>query len=388
MKIDIKDLLAPALLMLISACSQPRQPPGTANYSTFSEYQAAARRYINEHRQFQSADRARETDNNAPREWRPAGRPKGGILLVHGLGDSPWSFTDIGPMLAAQGYVVRTLLLPGHGTRPEDLMAVDLQDWQRLVQNQATIMRDEFSTVFLGGFSTGANLVTDYALQHGDIAGLLLFSPAFQANNSLVWLTPIIRPFRPWLRLPDTARPQQTTVRYLNIPTNGFTLFYHSSRNVLTHLTAAYDKPVFVVTIEHDSVLDTAKTLALFNRYLTHPASRLIWYGALPAGTVAGPRVMVKTDWLPQQRISQFSHMGILFSPDNPFYGAQAKEKMCWNGQSDAARRDCQDGKTVWYSDWGYQEPGKIYARLTFNPYWSWQNAAIAGFLRDATAGK
>lgn len=31
----------------------------------------------------------------------------------------------------------------------------------------------------------------------------------------------------------------------------------------------------------------------------------------------------------------------------------------------------------MWYSDWGYREPGKMHARLTFNPYFTWQLGVI-----------
>ncbi len=379
-----RDVAMLCSLMLLVACTPKKSATPDTGYVSFNEYQTASRQLLIQHRRFQTSDHATEIERNLPREWRPVGKAKGGILLVHGLGDSPWSFTDIGPMLATQGYVVRTILLAGHGTAPKDLMGVDLRDWEQEVQRQTEMLHKEFSTVFLGGFSTGANLVTVYALTHNDISGLLLFSPAYQAKSDLVWLTPIIRPFRPWLRPPNASRPQQTTVRYLNTPTNGFALFYRSSRNVKSHLST-YNKPVLIVTVAHDSVLNTQQTLTLFERYFTHPASKLIWYGELPADVTAPARIAVKPDWLPQQRISQFSHMGILFSPDNPLYGSQAKEKFCWNGQNDVAFDGCMRGESVWYSDWGYRQPGKIYARLTFNPYWSWQNEAIGNFLRDAT---
>jgi len=31
----------------------------------------------------------------------------------------------------------------------------------------------------------------------------------------------------------------------------------------------------------------------------------------------------------------------------------------------------------VWYSDWGHREPGKAFARLTFNPYFEWQSGVM-----------
>ncbi len=103
--------------------------------------------------------------------------PQKGILLVHGLGDSPYSFTDIGPVLADNGFLVRTLLLPGHGTRPGDMLNVQIDQWRALLKKQTEILEQEVDQVYLGGFSTGANLVTELALQDERIAGLVLFSP-------------------------------------------------------------------------------------------------------------------------------------------------------------------------------------------------------------------
>ncbi|WP_131863842.1 alpha/beta hydrolase [Biostraticola tofi] len=374
-------------LLLLTACRAAAPTWPSPDADSFVQYQQQSRQQLESHRRFQTPDRQAEIGYNQPREWRPQGQPKGGMLLIHGLGDSPYSFSDIGPVLAAKGYLVRTLLLPGHGTKPEDLMAVSLEDWHQLIQRQTDIMRREVPHVWLGGFSTGANLATKYAVQHHEIAGLILFSPAFSARNQLVWLTPWLRPFKDWLRKPDGSRPLQTSVRYMNTPTNGFALFYRTSRQAKSQLRHAghYAKPVMIITVAHDSVLDTAYTLAAFQRYFTHPGSRLYWYGDLPAGVPPSPRIRVKPDALPRLRISQFSHMGILFAPDNPLYGESAREKFCWNGQEESALKACLAGQEVWYSDWGYQERDKVHARLTFNPYWDEQNLAISAFLSQGT---
>ncbi|MGO4611189.1 alpha/beta hydrolase, partial [Variovorax sp. 2RAF20] len=85
------------------------------------------------------------------------------------------------------------------------------------------------------------------------------------------------------------------------------------------------------------SVLDTRWILDRFDHAFTHPASRAIWYGTPPPESVTMSRLRVKTDVLPQDRISQFSHMSVLFSPDNPLYGRQGSVRLCGNGQSEAA---------------------------------------------------
>ncbi|RMR99755.1 putative lipoprotein [Pseudomonas coronafaciens pv. garcae] len=349
----------------------------------FDDYRQRTVELIRNQRTFQTDDHRAELDWNAPRQWTPNGTIKAGVLLVHGLGDSPWSFHDVARKLADQGFLVRTVLLPGHGTKPEDMLNVSLEQWQQVVREQAQLLGQEVPKVYLGGFSTGANLVLDYAYDHDEIAGLVLFSPAFRSNNGYAWLTPWIGWVRPWLAKPDGGlRPMQTPVRYMNVPTNGFAQFYRSSALAQNRLhRQRYEKPVFIAIAEHDSVLDTDYVLDNFLQRFSHPASRLIWYGDLPEGTTKTPRVEVRTDYLPDYRISRFSHMGMLFSPDNPLYGVAGNQRICWNGQSAPDTAKCMVGEPVWYSDWGYTEPGKIHARLTFNPYFEWQSDVMLGVL-------
>lgn len=377
-------LLALGLLIApgARAGAEPGGPPPDA--PSFSEYRQRTLDLLRSRRG--SAQSEATVALNAPREWRPApskkAGPTKGVLLVHGLGDSPWSFHDVARELAADGFLVRTVLLPGHGTRPEDMLDVELEQWQQVVREQAEALRRDAGEVYLGGFSTGANLVTEYAYTHDDIAGLLLFSPAFQSAVALDWVAPLIVRFRPWLLTPDGRMPLQNAVRYFTVPTNGFAQFYRSSQAVRQRLDArAYDKPVFMVVARHDSVLDADALLDTFRTRFTHPASRLIWYGAAPGLPESETRVLVRTDRLPERRISQFSHMGVLFSPSNRLYGEHGTDRICWNGQDEAATQACARGAEVWYSDWGYREADKIHARLTFNPYFAWQSAVMTSVL-------
>lgn len=372
-----------ALALLLAADAPARAEAGAA--PSFSDHRRDALARL---RARPDADAALAL--NAPHEWRPApsgrgARPRKGILLVHGLGDSPWSFHDIAKNLAAGGYLVRTVLLPGHGTRPEDLLDVDVEQWRQVVREQVAALSGDVDRVYLGGFSTGANLVTEYA--HGDdaIAGLALFSPALKSAMPLDWATPLIAPFRPWLLTPDGRRPLQSTVRYFAVPTNGFAQFYRSSEAVRRRLDARpYEKPVFMVVARHDSVLDAGYLLDTFRTRFTHPASRLVWYGEPPDLSGDDPRVVVRPDRLPERRISRFSHMGILFSPANRLYGEAGTQRICSNGQGEAALEACERGAEVWYADWGYREPGRIHARLTFNPYFAWQSSLMRAVLDTA----
>lgn len=373
-------------LSLLSACSTTRDQEEPAGQVSFAAYRNEALRELRAERAFQSADKESEVLWNSPQEWRPAslgtaGKPQKGILLVHGLGDSPWSFHDLAEELASHGFLVRTVLLPGHGTRPEGLLNVTAEQWQRVVTEQAQALeQDVDGQVYLGGFSTGANLVLQFAYSHPEIAGLVLFSPGFK-SLPFDWLAPLVSRIRPWLVSPDGSFPMQNPVRYMNVPTNGYAQFYRSSVAARQLLSQPYDKPVFMVVAQHDSVLDSRYLLYVFEHRFTNPQSRLIWYGTKPDGLPDTSRILIREDRIPEQHISQFSHMGLLFSPMNPLYGEKGSVRICLNGQAAPLARECEQGAPVWYSDWGYREEGKVHARLTFNPYFNWQTNVMMSVL-------
>ncbi len=367
------------VMLMLAGCQHQHTAPPPLGQASFADYQLQTRDYVRAHRAFQTLDKSAELALNTPQEWRPAQPAHKGILLIHGLGDGPGSFVDIAPALAKQGFLVRTVLLPGHGTRPADLLDVSAEQWRQVVREQADILAKEVDTLWLGGFSTGGNLALEYAMTHHDrVQGLLLFSPAFKSNTSYDFLAPTVALFRDWLRPPSAIFPQQIATRYLRVPTNGFAQFWRTSASAQRWLARkTWDKPALIVLTEHDSVLNTRWILDHFDRSFPHPASRLIWYGA-PRPEVANvSRILVKTDFLPQDRISQFSHMSVLFSPQNPLYGRKGSVLLCANGQPDDAAQRCLKGDEVWYSDWGLVEAGKIHARLTWNPWFDWQTAVM-----------
>ena len=376
-------ILACVAALGLTGCQHRPANETPLGQTSFAGYQQETRDWVAAHRAFQTLDKKQELAWNTPQEWRPeTARPEKGILLIHGLGDSPGSFSDIGPALARQGFLVRTVLLPGHGTRPADMLTVSVNSWRRVVSEQATILGREVSKLYIGGFSTGGNLALEYAMTHPQVAGVALFSPAIKSNTRYDFLAPVAALFRDWLRPPGGLFPQQIATRYLRVPTNDFAQFYRTSaaaQRLLKQQT--YSRPAVIVLAEHDSVLDTGWIVDNFDKRFTHPASRVIWYGA-PRREVAGvSRVLVKPDFMPEARISQFSHMSVLFAPDNPYYGREGKEIICANGQADIDAQRCLKGETVWYSDWGYREGGKVHARLTWNPWFRWQEGVVSKVL-------
>ncbi|WP_312055548.1 alpha/beta hydrolase [Pantoea brenneri] len=98
---------------------------------------------------------------------RPAGIPRGAVVLLHGLTDSPYSLRHVAEAYQQQGFVAVALRLPGHGTVPAGLTDVDWQDWlaaTRLAVREATRLAGENAPLHLVGFSNGGALAVKYTL--------------------------------------------------------------------------------------------------------------------------------------------------------------------------------------------------------------------------------
>lgn len=361
-----------ALFLLAGCAAGQPYPAMPSGQSDFTAYAQETTSWLRQNRTFQTPDKETELALAAPREWRPRGTPRAGVLLLHGLGGSPYFFTDLGPALAARGFLVRAPLLPGHGTNPVHLTSLPDTAWRDAVREQTAFMARDVERVFVGGFSLGGALALSEALEDKHVAGLLLFSPALAHSHPYAWLVPWMAPFRTWPRPPSPDRPQMDQLRYRNIPARPLALLYQDVMNLHRDLEAkGFNRPALLAVAERDSLLDSRAVAALFSQYFTHSASRLIWYGPNPPQ--GNPRVIALPDVLPDERISGFSHMCLPFSPDNPRYGRQGTERICENGQSPEDYAACKTGAEIWYSEWGRREPGKIHARLTFNPYFSRQ---------------
>lgn len=368
-------LLALFATSLLAACAFPPEnalyepSPGIPPYlqDNFQDYVAETRDWVATHRVFLTDDHEMEIARNIPFEVRPettdANHPRRGVLFVHGLGASPWYFHDIAHEMAHNGWLARSMLLPGHGTRPGDLGLPDYDDWTGSLAHQVALLKREVDEVWLGGFSTGGNLVTTYAARNPEIDGLLLFSPGIEPDTDLLFMAPIIQYLWDWV----DADPEDNVVNYQSLSTKASALYYRSVIDANDALDAKpFDRPALVTMSAHDSVLDPVAILRRFETDFTNPASRFVWYDQNRAPSNDN-RVESLNSYLPDQQISNFSHLSVLFSPENPYYGVRGSFVFVENGQEDIALP--KDLSTIWRSSWGHTEPGKYHGRLTWNPY-------------------
>lgn len=377
-------------LFLLSGCHSSHSSQFSASAQAFpvgvqpfDNYLNEVERYLLEHRAFITDNKVQEMSMNMPFECGTQYRNIG-VLLVHGLGDSPYFFRDVANAMCNEGIHVRTILLPGHGSKPGDMLNVSYQQWQAETNHHIRLFSEEVDNLYIGGFSTGANLTTIASFtmaEEIEIKGLMHFSPAFKSRFFVSRLAPYIDSLFPWPNVEEEDNPS----RYNSTAMPGFAA-YQESVNVLQDLFSqtelakrTLNLPVLMVVAEKDSVVDTLKVAAQFRDNFTHPHKCLLWQGE-DTPDVPENTLIMQTMNVPEQRISAASHMSTLFSDKNPLYGTASDFRICDNGQGNEAEARCKAGEEVWYGPWGfkpdktdetvaYSKHEKVYARLTYNPY-------------------
>lgn len=344
---------------------------------SFSQYLDNTEDWLRSNRRYITSDHERELAMNMPFELSPKRPTDKAILLVHGLGDSPFSFSDLAVSLNNQGVHVQSLLLPGHGSKPEDLQLAEYADWQAVVDHYANLLKKSYSEVWLGGFSTGANLVTTHAIQQDGIDGLILLSPGFQSRTpGLERLAPLAAVFSD-----GYSAEEHNIARYTSAPLQGAIAYTDSALKLRSLLKAkAVTVPTLIVMSEADSVVDPAAIETMYRTRFNHPNNQLIWYGETQPDAPSSTALTMR---LKEMKISTGSHMSPLFAPSNPYYGKEGERRMCMNSFDDQATAKCERGEEVWFSAWGYEETGKIHARLTWNPYYSKLENTISGIIHS-----
>lgn len=145
--------------------------------------------------------RYRSGSASDPRGWQPnwnrsfeltVPTPVGGVLLLHGMSDSPYSLRVLGETLNREGYQVVGLRLPGNGTAPSGLKYFRWEDMAAAVRMAAAHLAAEVGgkPVHIVGYSIGGALALNYALDTLDgqaapvPASLVLISPAVGVHSA------------------------------------------------------------------------------------------------------------------------------------------------------------------------------------------------------------
>jgi alpha-beta hydrolase superfamily lysophospholipase len=174
--------------------------------------------------------------------------PVGGILLLHGASDGPYSVRALAGVFASRGLYVAAFRLPGHGTIPTGLKNVDAEDWIAITRAGARHVAETLGPdvpFYIGGYSAGAALAVDYVLDAAFDDALPMPSRLFLYSPSIA-VTPFAR-FSDWdlalARIPYFEKMAWMAIeteydpyKYNSFPKNGGYLAFTLSENIVSKL--------------------------------------------------------------------------------------------------------------------------------------------------------
>ena len=321
------------------------QPSGfntrfTGERLAFSEYVARSRFMLGKVHAG-AADMDRIVDGNAPFELDPLpGFPAGqnkpyrrGVLLTHGLSDSPYTMRHLAEFFRQRGFRVMAVLLPGHGTQPGDLLEVAWQDWAKTVAYGAYRLAEQADEIYLAGYSAGATLSLYQSLRDSRVRGLFLFSPALRITRKATfarlhqlysWLLPSAK----WVDI----KPDLDIYKYESFTKNAAAQTHALISALNGQLrNRALDIPLFIAASADDMTVKTSAILEFFAR-ARHPLSRLVLYTTEPEIIPQGfppERLELVNSAFPEQRILSSAHSAIVMPPEDSHYGRTGDYTNC-----------------------------------------------------------
>lgn len=178
---------------------------------------------------------------------------RAGVLLVHGLTDSPYSLHRLADRLSAQGVYALALRMPGHGTVPAGLTTAVWEDWMAAVRLGARHVSQRIGPdrpLFLVGYSNGGALALKYALEALDDRTLpapdklLLLSPMIGVSPAarIAWMLSLLGgiPYFEQSRWLDVL-PEYLPFKYTSFPVNAARQTYRLTSILDTALARAVE---------------------------------------------------------------------------------------------------------------------------------------------------
>lgn len=95
-----------------------------------------------------------------------------GCLLVHGFTSCPLDVRPLTKHLHRNGFTVREVLLPGHGSNYQDMETYGAEDWLAAVEAELAKLQGQCPQVWIVGFSMGGTLAT-LAAASNSVQGLV-----------------------------------------------------------------------------------------------------------------------------------------------------------------------------------------------------------------------
>jgi len=218
------------------------------------------------------------------------------VLMLHGIAGSPAQLRGMAEGLAAEGFHVYGVALPGHGTDFEDLYGISWQRWYAHVEAEYRRVAERHGSVSVVGFSLGATLGLRLAVEHPVERLVCMSAPIYLFHDYLPshWLlraasliSHTARTFPK--RQPESDLPGSQVPEYLiyhHVPFDALFAvvdLVKESQSRLGEVTA----PTLILHSRRDPA-SRPKSARYIYENIGSKDKRLVWLGEAPHGMMHG----------------------------------------------------------------------------------------------------
>jgi esterase/lipase len=340
----------------------------------------------------------RIVEENAPFDLMPSAdckpgerkKYRRGILLTHGLKGTPYSMRALGKVFQENCFRVMAILLPGHATRPGDLLDVTWEDWMKAEKFGTDALASEVDEVYLGGFSAGGTVSIYHSLSDQRVLGLFLFSPAISITplaalaifpNALGFIMPRAQ----WAEL----MLDEDHYQYESFPFNAATQMYRLTKRLKSTLkTQIVTQPIFMAISEDDATVSTPASITFFER-ASNSVNKMILYSTHPDRILSRTKnirnkVEMINSVFPDQHIIGSAHTAIVVPPDDPHFGKEANPMACLRYFNATPEKYllCKDKKEDFLGETTDENLKKgVIRRLMYNPNFDTLKLSLKRFI-------
>jgi len=367
----------------------------------------------------------------------PSDEPVAGVLLLHGLSDSPYSMRALGERLQQANAWVLGLRIPGHGTAPSGLVETRWPDMAAAVRLAAHHVNNRIGNkpFYIVGYSNGGALAVEYSLASLDDtrlprpSGVILLSPEIGVSGFAalaVWQARLGHLFGLEKLAWNSVLPEYDPFKYGSFSINAGDLAYRITLHIQNRLTEMQGtgklEEMPPILAFQSSVDATVTPQALIENLFARLPSTNHELVLFDINRSIGVEEMLKSDpntvfrpllqktergfdltlvtneregdrrvvaWRSKHGeadpsvsaylndwpagIYSLSHVALPFSPDDPLYG----------GPAAGASPGIQLGNLVFRGERGVmQVSGTDMLRLRWNPFFDYQQSRILKFMR------
>lgn len=368
------------------AATEERLKPSNVNTKfdfdvtkTFEEYINYSRDIIKSGRvDLNEANKKQIIDWNSPFIIRPnmdncPGGTKKGILLTHGLTDSPYMMRTSANYFSKKCFTVYSILLAGNGTRPGDLLEVSYEDWKKQINYGVEKLSEIVDDIYLGGFSVGGALSVNYVLSNPKkkIAGIFLLAPAlnlpFEAS-----FAQFVKSFKKYIKVFE----DKNLVKYESFAMNGVAQAYALTQEIKRRLEsnnqALKNTKVFAAVSFDEQTLDINKTFDSIIKATDANNRYIIVYhqNTLPEDVSNQKGVYPVSSYIEKDKILGLSHVSLTNTSQDVWYGAKGQYRSCLYYYNTDNYDVCKKSHNVYEGVITKDNLEKgILVRLAYNPF-------------------